>query len=78
MTNTPFAGDAAITGDLTSLNRSHTMELMQEALTREHMNARLSEAREQRRANLLARTQRTARRAEKSALQLRLLLARAS
>lgn len=60
-----------------ALNRSTEMYLMHEALARAHMEARLEEAREQRRVVVLARAQRLARRAEKQALQARLLLARA-
>lgn len=57
---------------------STEMYLMHEALARAHMEARLEEAREQRRAAVVARAQRLARRAEKQALQARLLLARAA
>lgn len=51
------------------------MYLMQEALAREHMSARLAEAREQRRAALVARARRSARLAERHALRARLLKA---
>ncbi|MPZ60014.1 MAG: hypothetical protein GEU93_01705 [Propionibacteriales bacterium] len=57
------------------LNRRRKMYLMQEALAREHMSARLAEAREQRRAALVARARRSARLAERHALRARLLKA---
>jgi hypothetical protein len=57
------------------LNRSTEMELMHEALARAHTSARLEEAREQRRAAVLARARRLSRRAERQALRARLLLA---
>ncbi|MPZ94103.1 MAG: hypothetical protein GEU96_04125 [Propionibacteriales bacterium] len=60
-----------------SLNRSNEMELMHEAMARAHMDARLEQARELRRAAVVARAQHLAKRAERSALQARLLLARA-
>jgi len=60
-----------------SLKRGTEMELMHEALARAHMSAREQEAREQRRAAVLARAQHMARRAERQALRARLLLARA-
>lgn len=60
-----------------SLNGSIEMELMHEAMARAHIDARLAEAREQRRVALMARAQRMAKRAERRALQARLLLARA-
>ncbi len=53
------------------------MYLMQEDLARAHMNARLHEAREWRKANHLKRSQRLARKAERASQQARLLLARA-
>ena len=53
------------------------MNLIHEDLARAHISARLQEAREQRRAALVARAQQAARRAERKALQARLLLARA-
>ncbi|MGH3383743.1 MAG: hypothetical protein ACRDO1_04130 [Nocardioidaceae bacterium] len=53
------------------------MELMHEAMARAHMDARLEQARELRRAAVVARAQHLAKRAERSALQARLLLARA-
>jgi hypothetical protein len=62
---------------LTYLNRSKDMSLIHEDLARAHMSARLQEAREQRRAALLARAQRASKSAERKALQARLLLARA-
>jgi hypothetical protein len=52
------------------------MYLMHEDLARAHMSARLEEARAERRALVLARAQRAAKRAERKALQARLLLAR--
>lgn len=55
------------------------MSLMNEDLARAHMSARLQEAREQRRAVLVARAQQAAKRAkraERKALQARLMLAR--
>ncbi|HEX2176374.1 MAG TPA: hypothetical protein VHG70_10720 [Nocardioidaceae bacterium] len=60
----------------TFLNRSTQMYLMHEDLARAHMSARLEEARAERRALVLARAQRAAKRAERKALQARLLLAR--
>ena len=53
------------------------MSLVQEDLARAHTSARLQEAREQRRAALLARAQKASKVAERKALQARLLLARA-
>ena len=53
------------------------MYLIQEALAREHMNARLAEARAQRRAVLVVRARRSARLAQRHALRARLLMARA-
>jgi hypothetical protein len=61
----------------TFLNRSTEMSLMHEDLARAHMSARLQEARAERRAALVARAQQAAKRAERKALQARLLLARA-
>jgi hypothetical protein len=58
------------------LNRSSEMELMHEAMARAHMSARLEQAREHRRAAILARAHHLARRAERKALKARLLLAR--
>ncbi|MDQ4086261.1 MAG: hypothetical protein M3165_10630 [Actinomycetota bacterium] len=52
------------------------MHLIHEDLARAHMSARLEEARAERRAALLARAQRASKRAERKALQARLLLAR--
>lgn len=54
------------------------MNLMHEAMARAHMEARLEEAREQRRVAVLVRAQKLAERAERKALKARLLLARAS
>jgi hypothetical protein len=62
---------------LTFLNGSKDMSLIQEDLARAHISARLEEARAQRRAALLARAQKASKRAERKALQARLLLARA-
>ena len=53
------------------------MYLIHEDLARAHMSARLEEARAERRAALVSRAQRAAKRAERKALQARLLLARA-
>lgn len=53
------------------------MSLMNEDLARAHMSARLEEARAYRRAALVARARRAAKRADAKALQARLLLARA-
>lgn len=53
------------------------MSLMHEDLARAHISARLQEARAERRAALIARAQQAAKRAERKALQARLLLARA-
>jgi hypothetical protein len=53
------------------------MSLIHEDLARAHISARLQEARDERRAALIARTQQAAKRAERKALQARLLLARA-
>jgi len=53
------------------------MSLIQEDLARAHISARLREAREQRRAALLARAQKASKSAERKALQARLLIARA-
>lgn len=53
------------------------MNLMYEDLARAHMNARLEQAREARRANQLNRAQKLARKAERASQQARLLLARA-
>jgi hypothetical protein len=61
----------------TFLNRSTEMSLMHEDLARAHISARLQEARVERRAALIARAQQAAKRAERKALQARLLLARA-
>ena len=61
---------------LTYLNRGKDMHLIHEDLARAHMSARLEEARAERRAALLARAQRASKRAERKALQARLLLAR--
>jgi hypothetical protein len=61
----------------TFLNRSTEMSLMHEDLARAHISARLQEARDERRAALIARAQQAAKRAERKALQARLLLARA-
>jgi hypothetical protein len=62
---------------LTFLNRSKDMSLIHEDLARAHISARHREAREQRRAALLARAQKASKSAERKALQARLLLARA-
>lgn len=61
---------------LAFLKRSKNMHLIHEDLARAHMSARLEEARAERRAALLARAQRASKRAERKALQARLLLAR--
>lgn len=53
------------------------MSLINEDLARAHMRARLEEAREQRRGALVARARKASKRAERKALQARLLLARA-
>ena len=53
------------------------MNLMQEELARAHIQARLAEARLIRRGNQLARAQRFARRADRTALKARLAIARA-
>lgn len=52
------------------------MNLMHEDLARAHIDARLREARERRRADVLHRSQRLARRAERASARARLLLAR--
>ena len=56
---------------------STKMYLMHEDLARAHMQARLSEARELRRSHQLSRSQRLARRAERSSKRTGLRLARA-
>jgi hypothetical protein len=61
----------------TFLNRSTEMSLMHEDLAHAHISARLQEARAERRAALIARAQQATKRAERKALQARLLLARA-
>jgi hypothetical protein len=64
--------------DRTFSDRSTKMYLIHEDLARAHIGARLAEAREDRRAALLARQRRAAKRverAERKALQARLLLA---
>ncbi len=60
-----------------TLNRSITMNLIQENLARAHMNARLEEARMSRRGHQLAAARRLSRKAERAAAQARLALARA-
>ncbi len=57
-------------------NRSTEMNVMHEELARAHMDARLREARERRRASVLHRVQRLTRRAERASQRARLLLAR--
>ena len=57
--------------------RSTTMFTMQEDLARAHMAARLGEAQELRAGRRLARARRLSRRAERTAQQARLALARA-
>ncbi len=52
------------------------MNLMHEDLARAHIDARLQEARERRRADVVQRSQRLARRAERASQRARLLLAR--
>lgn len=58
------------------LNRSTEMELMHEAMARAQVSSRLDEARERRRAAVLARAHRLAERAERRSVQARVLLAR--
>lgn len=53
------------------------MSLLNEDLARAHISLRLEEARAFRRADLVARAQRAAMRAEKKSMQARILLARA-
>jgi ribosomal protein L44E len=58
------------------VNRSTTMNLMYEELARAHTDARLTQAREQRRSVYLTRARRLARKAERVHEQTRLVLAR--
>ncbi len=58
-------------------NWSNTMSLMQEDLARAQMSARLGEAQQLRRGHHLARARRLSRKAEATAQQARLALARA-
>ena len=58
-------------------NRSLRVNLMNEELARAHMDARLSQARELRRSQSLARSRQLDRRSERAAQRVRLLLARA-
>jgi len=60
----------------TKRNRSTEMNLMHENLARSQMSARLGEAHELRRGHQLALARRLSRRAERAALQARLVLAR--
>jgi hypothetical protein len=53
------------------------MNLMHEHVARAHMQARLDEARRNRRGNQLARAQRLSRRAQRNAMQARLARERA-
>lgn len=63
--------------DISNLEWSNTMHLMNQDMAREHMNARLAEARLARRGHQLARARRLSRKAERAAAQARLALARA-
>ena len=58
-------------------NRSLRVNLMNEELARAHMDARLSQARELRRSQSLARSRQLDRRSERAAQRVRLLLASA-
>lgn len=62
----------------TSQVRSIEMNLMQEDLARAHMDARLGEARRLQRGHQLVLARRLSRRAERAALQARLVLARST
>ena len=57
-------------------NRSTTMNLMHEDLARAHMSARLGEAQSQQLGRRVLVARRLSRRAERAALQARLVLAR--
>jgi len=60
----------------TELNRSTVMNLMHEELARAQMSARLGEAQSRRRGHQVLVARRLSRRAERAALQARLVLAR--
>jgi hypothetical protein len=68
--------DGTTTGT-TEKNRSTAMSLMHEELARAQMSARLGEAQQLRAGRNLARARRLSRKAEESAQQARLALARA-
>ena len=56
-------------------NRTHSMQLMPEALARAHMQQRLAEAEHQRRAQRLRTARRLQKRAERASLRARRALA---
>ncbi len=58
------------------MNRSTVMNLMHEELARAQMSARLGEAQSRRRGRQVVVARRLSRRAERAALQARLVLAR--
>ena len=60
----------------TTVNRSNEMSLLNQDLARAQMSARLGEARELRRSRQIVKARRLSRRAERAALQARLVLAR--
>ncbi len=60
----------------TEMNRSTAMNLMHEDLARAQMSARLGEAQSRRRGHQVLVARRLSRRAERAALQARLVLAR--
>ncbi len=60
----------------TEMNRSTVMNLMHEDLARAQMSARLGEAQSRRRGHQVVVARRLSRRAERAALQARLVLAR--
>ncbi|CAA9321512.1 MAG: hypothetical protein AVDCRST_MAG36-548 [uncultured Nocardioidaceae bacterium] len=60
----------------TETNRSTVMNLMHEELARARMSERLGEARSRRRGHQVVVARRLSRRAERAALQARLVLAR--
>lgn len=71
-------GDVTTTGaNASRQNRTRAMQLIPEALARAHMNERLREAEQERRAARLAAARRMQRRAERASLRARRALAMA-